>query len=246
MKTIRMAMAVLVLGGLTACASETPQETTAPYRTLCQMAQVDFKASTGFTNTQVTFTIGSKNPEVRISDISMFIDAKSGRIPLAISSNGVMALPVSEELMKENPPVVVNQPKGSLTMEVKVTVSGAPSGAAIRTKDGLLRYSVLFAAENVKRQLARDLTGLQEKHDVVGTLSRPIAVHLRAENVESTEVVIRTREGDRPIKPVDPGHFIISFDAKLMEEDPGVWLSPRNKWSMSIQMEGTAEHPPAN
>lgn len=95
-----------------------------PYRALWEAAQLDASGLTGSTNRQVSFTVSSTNPEVKIGDIALFIDAKAGRLPIAIATNGIMSLPISAQLFEENPNVVANQPKGSMNINFAVEDSG--------------------------------------------------------------------------------------------------------------------------
>lgn len=65
-------------------------------------------------------TISSRNPLIRSADISMSIESKAvGSIPLSLGSGGELStLPDTEALRKEDPPVVFNQPKGSLRLTI--------------------------------------------------------------------------------------------------------------------------------
>jgi len=184
---------------------------TLPYRMLCQMAQFDLTKATGLTNQDVNFTIGSKNPNVKIEDISIFIDAKAGRIPLHINTNGIMTLPISPELAKENPRIVSNQPKGSMNLVAAVLVHGNFPQGAIREDEGMIRYSALFCTEKIKQDVINGLTEVQKEHDLKGALSRPSLVHFQAEtNEASAEVIVLSETGGIRLKPIVPGHFILN------------------------------------
>ena len=53
--------------------------------------------------------------------ITMVIQAKSGRIEVPVSSDGeIRNFPISPELLKENPMVLTNQPKGSSELQVQL------------------------------------------------------------------------------------------------------------------------------
>ena len=185
------------------------------------MAQLDFTSTTGFTNEQVTFTVASKNPNVKLNNIVIFIDSRSGRIPLPISTNGVMALPISPELMRENPNIVANQPKGSMTMVARIAVRGTLPDSVAENEDGLIRYSALFVAEKMKRQMAHDLTELKKEHDVEEGVGK--ADH-RSSPLQRGCGILRghnPRQGWRHASQTGcPGHFIIRFDPKLIEQIP--------------------------
>lgn len=65
-------------------------------------------------------TISSRNPVIRSADVSMSIESKAvGSIPVSLGSGGELStLPDREALRKEDPPVVFNQPKGSLRITI--------------------------------------------------------------------------------------------------------------------------------
>ena len=215
---------------------------TLPYRMLCQMAQLDLVRATGLTNQDVTFTIGSKNPNVKIEDISMFIDAKAGRIPLHISTNGILTLPVSIELAKENPRIVSNQPKGSMNLDATLLANGRIPRGATRDEEGMIRYSALFITEKIKQEAVSGLTEFQQEHDLKGALARPSVIHFQVTtNAASAEVIIFATGGEMRLKPTAPGRFVLRFDPELMKQDPWVKLIPKHQWSIKMETESDTE-----
>ena len=219
-----------------------PEPATLPYRAVCQIAQLDFSDTTGFTNQVIRFSVASKNPDVAISDIRMWIDAESGRIPLPIGTNGVLSLPIIPDLLAQNPRIVANQPKGSMELEGFMCVKGTFADSVSRENEGLIRYSALFVTETVKRQIASDLTELKKEHDLDGALSRPTIVHLTAKtNVNLAAVTILSEAGDISVPPVEPGHFRIEYQPKLLKEDPWVRIGTGHEWSIRMKEEGEAE-----
>lgn len=61
------------------------------------------------------FVAQSTDKAVKPGSITLTVQAKSGAIPLKIDPDGeIHGFPVSAELLKENPPIVTNQPKGTL------------------------------------------------------------------------------------------------------------------------------------
>jgi hypothetical protein len=235
-------LTAIAVHGLAVFGKPEPESATLPYRALCQMAQLDLTTPTGFTNQEITFTVGSKNPAVKIEDISMFIDAKSRRIPLHISTNGILTLPVSADLASENPRIVSNQPKGSMELVAAMVTRGTLPESARRDKEGMIRYSALFLTEKVKQTVVNDLTEVQKEHDLKGVLSRPTVVHLQTRTEpESAEVIIVATNGESRLKPTAPGHFVVRFDPEMMKQDPWVKLSPNHEWSMIMETEDYAE-----
>ena len=65
--------------------------------------------------------VDSKAQGTKPREIAMIIQAKSGPINVAIADGGeIRSFPVSDELLKENPPVLSNQPKGSSRLQVGI------------------------------------------------------------------------------------------------------------------------------
>jgi hypothetical protein len=218
-----------------------PQPANLPYRSLCQMVRLDFTKTTGLTNELVSLKIGSKNPKVELKDIAMFIDSISGHIPLVIDTNGVMALPISKELIKENPDVVANQPKGSMTMEVSMAFGGKLK-TSIAKRKGMIRYSGLFIVETMKTQMRNELTELNKEDDIDSALQTATVVHLQAKtDLESSHVTILAKQGDIKITPVKPGRFVMHFNPKLMKENPWIRLSSEHEWSINMKAKEDTE-----
>ena len=66
-------------------------------------------------------TVQSKATNAKPQKITMSIQAKSGPIDVPVSSDGeIRNFPISPELLKENPPVLTNQPKGSSQLQVQL------------------------------------------------------------------------------------------------------------------------------
>jgi len=247
MKTHLMVLTAVMAMHLTVHAAEKFQPATLPYRALCQMAQLDFSDTTGITNSNVSFKVRSKNPEVKLEDIAIYIDSRSGRIPLQISTNGIMVLPVSPQLAEENPNVIANQPQGSMTMKVTIAVGGKLPDSLMQNDQGMIRYSGLFVAEQMKRGMLHDLTEIKKHYGEPSGLDNPVVVHLQMkEEVKASAVTIHAQAGDIHITATTPGNFVMRYDPKLMSEDPWVQITPPQKWSIKTRIIDTdAEQTPA-
>jgi len=241
--------APMLLGATLTCAvalaTDGSEPATLPYRTLCEMAQLRILDPAMVTNRQVTLSVSSTNPLVSPADIALFIDARAGRIPLAVSATGRLTVPITEALLRENPNVVANQPKGSMILQVAAAEKVKLSETGMDEKKGLIRYSVLFASEVAKRRLAAQLTeelGPGHAPDAA-TGSSVVAIKART-SIASAEVSLLTGAGEVPLKPVEPGHFVLRFDPKLFAEDPWVRLKPGHDWSITTRVhlgENTAD-----
>ena len=89
-----------------------------PYKTMddiCQAAD-----SVDQTKLLASAYVTSKNTTVRLADISLTIQsAVKGPIPVQIGTNGqILSFPHEKALRRENPPVIANQPKGTLNLSL--------------------------------------------------------------------------------------------------------------------------------
>jgi hypothetical protein len=66
------------------------------------------------TNLQVFLRMKSSLPEVKIADLKVYIDSKDGPIPVGLGTNGIFSVPMRDNLLAENPPILDNQPKGTM------------------------------------------------------------------------------------------------------------------------------------
>ena len=68
--------------------------------------------------------VESKTTGAKPRDVTMVIQAKSGPINVDVAGDGeIRSFPISAELLKENPPVQSNQPKGSSQLRVGLEVA---------------------------------------------------------------------------------------------------------------------------
>lgn len=207
-----------------------------PYRAACQMAHFDLQKTIGFTNQSVTLSVRSANPSVKISDISIYIDAKSGRIPININTNGVMTLPITDDLIKENPSLVANQPKGSMIIEALYEAKGTMLAPELMNDGGRIRYSALFALEKADAAMRQNMSEIKGAQF---TEKRQVIVLIQAKkNIDKAEVTIQARDGDLKLKPIAPGRFMLRFDDKLMQENPWIYFKEGHGWAADAGFEG--------
>lgn len=74
------------------------------------------------TKLEVDVLVSSKNKAVHPGDITLTIQsAMKGMIPVAVTTNGqIVKFPHGKDLRRENPPVMSNQPKGTLLLGVTI------------------------------------------------------------------------------------------------------------------------------
>jgi hypothetical protein len=92
----------------------------------------------------------------------------------------VFVLPITTNLVRENPKIIANQPKGSMSLKVEMRVSGALRDNATQNAEGRIRYSALFVTEKIKKQIVSDLSELKKQYPVERSLQSPTTVDFRS------------------------------------------------------------------
>ncbi|HET7843772.1 MAG TPA: hypothetical protein VFL14_06455 [Xanthomonadales bacterium] len=105
----------LAVLSLPAAAAEPPTAT--PYAALYG-ALAPAREMAAFDRLIAVQRIESKREGVPASAIRLTIQSRGGAIAIAPAPDGSISFPMNDALLAENPPVLTNQPKGSLTLSV--------------------------------------------------------------------------------------------------------------------------------
>ena len=177
-----------------------------------------FPDNADFTNQGVEFHIESNLAHVGTESISLFIDGKGARIPITSDADGWFTLPFSKEMLVENPEIVSNQPKGSLSLECVVSQKSIalPACRAI-TYRGLVEPELLS-------------TTIEAIVDDKRACPFPEMLSLRLDKPETGNVLIHTVGTTKgiPISIVG-GFFQIPLSSGLMAENPLVVFPETSK-----------------
>jgi hypothetical protein len=201
-----------------------------PYSALCNIAGVNLQLQGlgSVTNQERRMWVRSDLPGVKPGDIELYINSTNGRIPLNVAPDSTIKLPVRDDLLKEDPFVVANQPKGTLKLESTVSVTSVGSGGTdafpiVRDGDRVkARYSQFFKTLAAVPDSAR----LTVKGEPEALPDVPIGkeVRLSAKGCEpGASLIIHSKAGDRAIAADPQGAFVITWDPDLYREDP--WVS---------------------
>ncbi|MBK7146046.1 MAG: hypothetical protein IPH76_12900 [Xanthomonadales bacterium] len=106
---------------LTAAASLRAAESAVPYAALYESLRPALEISSHDRLRALT-RIVSKQTSVSPAQIRLEIRARDGVRRIAVGSDGDFEFPLDARLRDENPPVVSNQPKGSLTLSVAIVL----------------------------------------------------------------------------------------------------------------------------
>jgi hypothetical protein len=211
---LRVCLGLLLLAPWLAAA----EDARLPYHELYRIQQVELDLSRAHTNLALVLQMRSTLPNVKYSDIRATIDAKSRAIPVPIGAEGSFSVPVREDLLAEDPWILVNQPKG--TMQLNWHAGLAPALARQLTND--VHYGPLMRA-------VRECDQVQEAmRQFFPTAPRLTAVGLRLTFRSSAigpGVIIHAKTGDRRLAADTLGELIIPIDGDLLEEDPVMTLT---------------------
>ena len=177
----------------------------------------------------VQMVIKSKNKAVRSSHIQLTIhSARKGPIAVHLGAKGQMIdFPHDEELRQEDPPVVVNQPKG--TMDMTIFMGGFPnlglkfrynrlSDALGELNNGMARASNIVNTSYPELLPAFD----QFKREIQGVL-----FYFPKSRAGKARLEIALASGKREYVADANGQLKLTLDKALLVENPEVTLSEK-------------------
>lgn len=177
----------------------------------------------------VQMVIKSKNKAVRPSHIQLTIQsARKGPIAVHLGANGQMIdFPHDEELRQEDPPVVVNRPKG--TMNCTIFMGGVPKlGLKFRYNRlsdaiGELNNGMARASNIVKTSYPELLPAFDQfKREIQGVL-----FYFPKSRAGKASLEIASASGKREYVADANGQLKLTLDNAFVAENPEVTLSER-------------------
>jgi hypothetical protein len=186
-----------------------------PYAELYQMQRVQSELSGAYTNLVVVLRMEPASTNAATSNLDVYIDAKSGRIPVKIGQDGDFSVPMSDDLLAEKPWIITNQPRGTMKLNWFVGLAVRPLGASIGYRTLM---QVVRDCGNVRERMRQAFPGAP-KATVSGlklTFSPP---------GQDATVVIHSERGDRKLAADAKGQLSIILEPDLLEENPLVTLS---------------------
>jgi hypothetical protein len=186
-----------------------------PYRQLYDAQKTQAELSRAHTNLLIVLTMQSTHPEVKSSDLAVYIESKAGKIPIAIGVAGDFIIPMRDDLLAEDPWLVTNQPKG--TMKLNWQVGLIPSRITKSVHYALLMQPVRDSQE-VQEQMRRFFPGSPRLAVTGLKLTFPPAQ-------KGAVAIIHARGGDRKLAADEHGEIILPLASDLLEEDPEISLS---------------------
>ena len=187
--------------------AEGAEYATLPYQELIKIAQRDASQSK---ESEVYVMKISSRRGVAASEIQLFLDRPDQPMMLPIDASGYFQVPHNEALHAENPDLVSNQPKGSLDLELKVSI---PKTAPPKVVDGRVNYQELF------RQL-REMEMTMKSVD--RNFGKANEQQLALQILTNGEPITIEREFGKREIPATNGSVWLVYEIILAEENPAV------------------------
>jgi hypothetical protein len=214
---IRLAARTLFLACLAPPTRAADTNAAIPYKMLDDMFQpID---AVDPTKLEIHVFLSSTNKSVRPSDIRLTIHSTAkGLIPVRLDTNGqIIRFPVEKDLRRENPPIVANQPAG--TMRFMVTAQIPPSDVLTfryrRLADGVAEIN-----KSIRARAGLMLSLFAPKvHGVVFLFPKASAGKAKVE--------IKSASGTREYTADRHGQIILKLDKALVTENSEVTVSEK-------------------
>lgn len=185
-----------------------------PYAALIKIAQSD--AAQPKDAEIYTLRISSKIETVVPGQIELFLDREEAPQVLKVDANGYFMVPHNAELLAENPDLVSNQPKGSLNLEVKLSL---PKPELPEITGGRVKYTALF---DPIIQLNEAMQKVDPNFGRPGQQQFAIEIATGAEGW----VKVQREFGAKTMAPDKTGNIWLIFEQLPYDEDAEIQIMP--------------------
>ena len=198
-----------------------------PYKTLDEMFQPIAKIDQS--RLQIRAFVSSTNRAVHPSDITLTIHSvKKGFMPLMLGTNGqILEFPHDNELLRENPDVIANQPKGALQLWVFMQIP-PPAGLAFR-------YSRLGDGVAEMNKAIHEQAGMVLS--VVAPKIKGVIFFFPMASAGKATVEIKSAAGVKQYTTDKAGRVKLKLEKALLTENPEIKVSEKPA-SIVPDMEG--------
>ncbi len=195
----------------TSAAGDSDKFAQLPYHELVKIAQSD--SSQPKDKDRLTFVLASRKG-VPLEQITLVLQLKKGGLPLPIDDQGHFSVPFSNELMDENPLMVSNQPRGSLSLKFTLAVPEMGKIDPPKVVDGKVKYQAVF------QSLVRFQEAMKKVDQRFGEEG---AQRLAVQCVTGgAAITIHQKFGSRKLSAGDDGAVWLLYDARLFQENPDI------------------------
>jgi hypothetical protein len=187
-------------------------------------------------NNEARFKIESDFPDVRPENITLYIDSKSGKIPIKLNADGTFSFPIRDELLIENPFIITNQPKGTMNL---IAVFSVKNDRIFPVEGGKVRYSELFVLEKTYPHITNEVSKLEDEAAINRQNIELPPFEFAPKNPNRGIVSVLSESGIINILPGSDGIVRIKYDPSLSKENPWVDFPPASEsWEPNIWIKG--------
>jgi hypothetical protein len=201
---------------------------TIPYQTVYEIATFG-KSEVQDPNMVFCIKVQSTLPDVKPSDISFYIDSSSGSIPLKLDNEGIFELPLRSDLLEENPVLVTNQPRGTMSLDGYLRISGSSGNQPQEISYSALMMPATWMQRKQQGQPQTD-TGRTD-------LLRVSGLNIRILESGNEPLIIRSEKGEISLQPDENGICFVPFKEALLLENPIVKFPGTSIETMEVVME---------
>lgn len=207
-------VALLGSGALAGPASAADEFATLPYRTMIANALTFLNVASGERDRLAL--VQSLRPDggnLTIRPLTITILSRNGRIDVPVATDNSFAIPINDELRDENPTVLTNQPKGSLSLQVGVRI--------LLPQVTRFTYAEFWLGIEQANHMTKRFAGMmrwlfaEAADSLILRFGRPERQMLR----------IAAADGALTLIADDSGTIFVRIDRKLVEQNPMMELS---------------------
>jgi hypothetical protein len=207
-------LALLATGAVAGPASAADDFATLPYRSMIANALTFLNVAVGERDRLAL--VQSMHPDggnLVIRPLTITILSKNGKIDVPVGADNSFAIPINDDLRDENPTVITNQPKGSLSLQVGVRV--------------LLPHATRFAYSEFWLGIQQANTMTKRFAGMMRWLFAESAdsLILRFGRPERQMLRIAASDGALTLIADDSATIFVRIDKKLVEQNPMMELS---------------------
>jgi hypothetical protein len=166
-------------------------------------------------NLHAMIAVESDQPGVKPSQISLTIQASKGPIKLNLADDGeIRDFPMSWDLLGENPPILSNQPKGTLRLRVAINLK-VPDSLTF----SYARLNELLQEANAAiRKQAGEYSGLAPQ-------GKGLIFEFR--DASQPTINVTSKSGTKTLRPDQNGDVTLPMDSESLADNPSVKLSEK-------------------
>jgi len=198
-----------------------------PYNILDDASQ--FSESFDTNKLHVYFIVSSEKKNIHPADIHLTIQSTNkGVIPVHLGAKGqILDFPHDPDLRRENPPILTDQPKGSVNLGIWCYAT-MPEELVFPYR----RLADIVAEANQGMARANEMikTGYAGQFPLLKGKVKSLAFVFPASCAGKTVITIESASGRKEYHADHAGRLVFKLDDSLQAENPDVQLSQKPKW----------------